>query len=602
MTKVESTDPDGGAKVNRRDLLRWGAASAAVPALGVAAYGAGASVDEAEGVTPFTAQQAPFPQIEEATIAQLREAMDSRRLTARQIVEMYLARIDAIDRGGPKLNSIMEVNPDALAIAEELDRERAAGTTRGPLHGIPIVLKDNIDTADQMLTTAGSLALASTRPAQDATVAARLREAGAVILGKTTLSEWANFRSTKSSSGWSGRGGQALNPYVLDASPCGSSSGSPAAVAANLTTVAIGTETDGSIVCPSNASSVVGIKPTVGLTSRAGVIPISHTQDTIGPHGRTVADAATVLGALVGVDPRDAKTSDSAGKFETDYTVHLDSDGLRGARIGVPRSAGYTGYSNQADAIFAAALDVMRQMGAEIVDPADFPNQEQMTSDRQEFLVLLYEFKADLNAYLESRGAESPVKSLADLIRFNRENADLEMPYFGQEIFEMAEEKGPLTEQEYLDAVETNTRLSGRDGIDALIAAHSLDAIVAPTGGPPWKIDLVNGDHFLGASSGDAAMAGYPIVTVPAGYAYGLPVGISFIGTAYSEGTLIKLAYAFEQATHVRERPSFLPTAVIPSGLTEALTLPDAIRMSDPRGATPFASPEASPAATPDLT
>ena len=346
-------------------------------------------------MTTFSAQQAPFPEIEEITIAEMREAMDAGRLTSRQVVEMYLARIDAIDRERSQAQLDHGINPDALAIADELDRELAAGTSRGPLHGIPIVLKDNIDTADKMLTTAGSLALASTTPSQDSTTAARLRAAGAVILGKTTLSEWANFRSTHSSSGWSGRGGQALNPYVLDSSPCGSSSGSPAAVAANLTTVAIGTETDGSIVCPSNASSVVGIKPTVGLTSRAGVVPISHTQDTIGPHGRTVADAATVLGVLVGPDPRDPQTQESAGKFETDYTQFLDADGLRGARIGVPRTAGYTGYSTQTDEIFNAAIEAMRQLGAEIIDPADYPNQEEMAS-RDEITVLLYEFKADL--------------------------------------------------------------------------------------------------------------------------------------------------------------------------------------------------------------
>lgn len=598
---MDPANSDGAREINRRNLIKWGAASAAVPALGVAAYGTGASGGGSDNVTAFSAQQAPFPEIEEVTVAEMRASMDAGRLTSRQLVEMYLARIDAIDRNGPKLNSIMELNPDALAIADELDRELAAGSPRGPLHGIPILLKDNIDTADQMLTTAGSLALAGSRPLQDSTTAARLRAAGAVILGKTTLSEWANFRSTHSSSGWSGRGGQALNPYVLDVSPCGSSSGSPAAVAANLTAVAIGTETDGSIVCPSNASSVVGIKPTVGLTSRAGVIPISHTQDTIGPHGRTVADAAVVLGALVGPDPRDPQTQESAGRFETDYTRFLDARGLSGARIGVPRSNGYTGYSTQADAIFEAAIEAMRALGAEIVDPAEFPNQEEMGT-RDELLVLLYEFKADLNAYLASRGPESPMQTLADLIQFNADNAEQEMPYFAQELFDLAQEKGPLTDQEYLDAVEKNSRLSREEGIDALMDLHQLDAIIAPTGSPSWKIDLVNGDHFLGASSGDAAMAGYPIVTLPMGYAYGLPIGISFIGRAYSEPTLIKLAYAFEQATQVRERPKFLPSAVVPSGLVSDLTLPMVAGTSDPRGATPFASPVATLAATPDST
>ncbi len=374
--------------------------------------------------------------------------------------------------------------------------------------------------------------------------------------------------------------------------------GSAAAVAANLSAVAIGTETNGSLVCPSHANSVVAIKPTVGLTSRAGVVPISHTQDTVGPIGRTVADAAAVLGALVGVDQRDPITSESAGKFETDYTQYLDANGLKGVRVGVPRTAGYTDYSPQVEAIFAAALEMMRYLGAEVVDPANYPNQEAMGT-RDGGTVELYEFKADMNAYLATRGAESPVKTLADLIQFNKDHAAEEMPFFGQDLFELADAMGPLTDQEYKNALEKLLRLSREEGIDALMDLYKLDAIVAPTGNPPWKIDLVNGDHFLGASSGDAAKAGYPIVTVPAGYAYGLPVGISFIGRAYSEGTLIKQAYAFEQATQIRERPNFLPSAVVPSGLIGALTLPTVAGISDPRGATPFASPEATPEATP---
>jgi amidase len=513
--------------------------------------------------------------------------MDARQLTSRRLTEMYLARIAALDKAGPAINAIMELNPDALAQADALDRERAAGAARGPLHGIPLLLKDNIDTADRMLTTAGSLALVGSRPRQDATVAARLRQAGAVLLGKTTLSEWANFRSTHSSSGWSGRGGQCRNPYALDRSPCGSSSGTPAAVAANLAAAGLGTETDGSVVCPSSACSVVGIKPTVGLTSRAGVIPISHSQDTVGTHGRTVADAAALLGPLTGVDPRDQATEASAGNAQTDYTQFLDPNGLRGARIGVPRGS-FWGYSEEADAICEAAVRALRDLGAEVVDPADIPTAEAMGEEPGEFEVLLYEFKADLNTYLAERG-DPAMRTLEDLIRFNDEHAAEEMPYFAQEIFLMAQERGPLTDQVYLDALAKNHRLSREEGIDAVMAQHRLDALVAPTGSPPWMIDLINGDLFLGASSSPAAMAGYPIVSVPAGYAYGLPVGLSFIGRAWSEPTLIRLAYAFEQATRVRQAPRFLPSTVVPLGVVTSVRAASVAAPGTPAAGTPTA-------------
>jgi amidase len=500
--------------------------------------------------------------LESATIAQLQSALAARQLSARELSQICLERIEALDRNGPTLTSVIEVNPDALNIAEALDREGAGDHLRGPLHGIPMLIKDNIDTADGMLTTAGSLALIHSRPAQDATVAARLRQAGAVILGKANLSEWANFRSTHSASGWSGRGGQCRNPYALDRTPCGSSSGSAAAIAAGFAVASLGTETDGSIVCPSAACSVVGIKPTLGLTSRAGVIPIAHSQDTVGPHARTVADAAAVLGALVGADARDEATQASEGHFSTDYTQFLDPLGLRGARIGVPRNY-YRGFSRAADAVTETAIEVMRSLGAEIIDPADIPTAEEMNVRSDEYDVLLYEFKADLNAYLADRG-DPTVQSLADLIRFNEEHRDEEMPYFGQELFYQAEDKGPLTEATYRDTLAKNQRLSREEGIDAVMTEHRLDALVAPTGAPPVPIDLVNGDPRLGGSSNAAAMAGYPIVCVPAGYAYGLPVGINFIGRAWSEPTLIRLAYAFEQAAQVRRPPSFLPSSVVP--------------------------------------
>ena len=501
--------------------------------------------------------QPAFP-LEETTAAQLGEWMTSGRYTARQIAELYLRRIEEIDRNGPALHSVIEINPDALAIADALDVERKASGPRGPLHGVPILLKDNIDTADRMLTTAGSLALEGSRPAKDAFVVARLRAAGAVILGKTNLSEWANFRSTRSSSGWSGRGGLVKNPYALDRNPCGSSSGTGAAIAANLAAIGVGTETDGSIVCPSGANGLVGIKPTVGLISRSGIIPISRTQDTAGPMARSVADAALLLSAMAAPDPLDDATKSTAGYASRDYTRSLDAGALKGARIGIARQH-YFGYSAAADGLVEQAIADLKKLGAVIVDPADIPTASRM--DACENDILLYEFKAGLNAYLAARGPSSQVPSLEALIAFNEREKTREMPYFGQELFLQAQQKGPLTSRAYLAAVKTCRARARAQGIDLVLRRHRLDAIVAPTGSPAWTTDLVNGDHFTGASSTPAAVAGYPSITVPAGQAFGLPVGISFIGGAWSEPRLIALAYAYEQATQHRRAPLFAATA-----------------------------------------
>jgi len=449
---------------------------------------------------------------------------------------------------------VIEPNPDAISIAEALDRERKEKGARGPLHGIPILIKDNIDTADRMMTTAGSLALVGSRPAQDAFVVKRLREAGAVILGKTNLSEWANFRSSHSSSGWSARGGQTRNAYELNRNPCGSSSGSGSAAAANLCAAAIGTETDGSVVCPSSANSLVGIKPTVGLVSRSGIIPISHNQDTAGPMARTVSDAAILLGALTGVDANDALTKPGGAKSLRDYTQFLNKDGLRGARIGVARK--YFGFNDGVDKLLNERIENIKKLGAVIVDPADIPTSGKF--DDSELEVLLYEFKADLNAYLGKLGSSSQVHSLKEVIEFNEKNRDREMPYFGQDLFIKAQAKGPLTEKKYLQALAKNHLLSRAQGIDFIMRKHRLDALIAPTGGPAWPTDWINGDHFTGGYSSASAVAGYPHITVPAGYVFGLPVGISFFGGAWSESKLIKYAYAFEQATKARQPPRFL--------------------------------------------
>jgi amidase len=543
------------APVDRREFLTH------ATVLGLAAAG-GVTPTARAGVAPAPAPavraRAPEPfELEETTVAELQAAMASGRYTARRIAELYLDRIAAMDRAGVAPQSIIETNPDALELAEALDGERKTRGPRGLLHGVPVVLKDNIDTADRMTTTAGSLALEGSIPSRDSGVAARLRAAGAILLAKANLSEWANIRSTHSSSGWSARGGQCRNPYVLDRNPCGSSSGSAAAVSANFSALAVGTETDGSIVCPASANGVVGIKPTVGLVSRAGIIPISHTQDTAGPLCRTVADAAALLGVLAGPDPRDSATLDAAGHIESDYTKFLDRSGLRGAKIGVARER-FFGYSDVTDRLAEAAIDVLRREGAIIVDPANIPNAG--TYDDAELEVLLFELKADLNAYLTGLGPAAPVHSLADVIAFNERERAREMAFFGQELFVQAQAKGPLSDPAYRKALRTCRRLARTAGIDTVMRRHRLDAIVAPTGNPAWPIDLVNGDHFTGSSSTPAAVARYPSVSVPMGYAWGLPVNLSFIGRAWSEPTLIRLAYAFEQATAHRRPPGFLPT------------------------------------------
>jgi len=484
--------------------------------------------------------------------------LSERSLSSDELVELYLDRIERIDRSGPAIRSIIETNPDVHAQASELDEERSRGRVRGPLHGIPILLKDNISTADSQHTTAGSLALIDWRPMRDAFVAQRLRAAGAILLGKANMSEWANFRSTRSSSGWSGRGGQALNPYALDRTPSGSSSGSASAVAAGLAAASLGTETDGSILSPAGANGVVGIKPTVGLTSRAGVIPIAHSQDTVGTFGRSVYDAAAVLGAITGVDLDDRATAASEGRSHGDYLQFLQPDGLRGARIGIAREV-YFGFHPASDRIAEHAIEVLRSAGADIVDRADIPTAREIHGAVTELTVLLYEFKAGLNGFLAGLHDGVQVRSLADLIAFNVEHAEEEMPYFDQELLEMAEEKGPLNDPEYLDALRTNHVLSRDQGIDAILRAENLDALMMPTGGPATKIDLIAGCKGMGGSSQPAALAGYPAITVPAGYVSGVPVGITFVGGAFSEATLIRLAYAYEQATNVWEPPPYTP-------------------------------------------
>jgi len=548
---------DSTPALTRRGFLRTSAMAGI--AAGVAAAPAASAFGHDQKhheIGVFSLNVKPF-EFDEVKVSELQAGMKSGKYTAASITQKYLERIEEIDRQGPGINSVIEVNPDALKIAAELDRERKAKGPRGPLHGIPALIKDNIGTADRMQTTAGSLALVGARPPRDSFVAQKLRAAGAVILGKTNLSEWANFRSNHSTSGWSGRGGLTHNPYALDRNPCGSSSGSGAGAAASLCAVAIGTETDGSIVCPSSLNGLVGIKPTVGLVSRSFIIPISHSQDTAGPMARTVTDAAILLGALTGVDAADPATAASQGKALTDYTRFLDANGLKGARIGVVRKL--FGFNHRVDALMNEAIEVMKKQGAVIVDPANLDSTKQV--DGSEFQVLLYEFKAGLNAYLASLGPGSPMHSLENLIKFNDAHGTEEMPYFGQENFIKAQAKGPLTTKEYLDALEKSQRLTRTEGIDAVMDKFRLDALIAPTGGPAFTTDLVNGDHDTGGSSTPAAVAGYPDITVPAGFVFGLPVGISFFGRAWSEPTLIKLAYSFEQATQHRQPPKFLTTA-----------------------------------------
>lgn len=507
-----------------------------------------ADLQHAPGIRPSSFE------LDEVTVSDLQSKIKQGSLTAERLAQLYLERIDELDRRGPALRSIIEINPDTLTEARTLDSEYKNKGPRGPLHGMPVLLKDNIDTADKMQTTAGSLALVGAPLPRDSWVAARLRAAGAVILGKTNLSEWANFRSTHSTSGWSGRGGQTKNPYALDRNPCGSSSGSGVAISANLAALAIGTETDGSVVCPSSMCGIVGIKPTLGLVSRSGIIPIAHSQDTAGPMARTVRDAALLLGALTGVDAADNSTQASAGKSHSDYTQFLDANGLRGARLGVARQ--YFNIGPAVTAVMEECIDLMRHAGAQIVDPADLSTYEAWRDT--ELQVLLYEFKDDLNRYLSTRGAA--VKSLDDCIAFNRAHPGEEMPYFEQEIMEQAQQKGPLTDKPYKDALATNHRLARKEGIDALLAKYKLDAIVGPTAGPAWLTDWVDGDRTDSGCASPPAVAGYPHITVPAGFKFGLPLGISFFGAAWSEPKLIKIAYSFEQARKARRKPEFLPS------------------------------------------
>jgi len=552
--KKDGTDP---GEMDRRRFLGLTIAASLVAG---SSLRASQSVEDSAAERDEVSRLRPF-ELDEASISDLRRGLDEGRFSAAGLAGMYLARIEEID--GPEtvigLNAIIEINPDAMAIAAERDRERKSGRLRGALHGIPIVIKDNIDTSDRMRTSAGSLALAESIAAEDAFIVRRLREAGAVIIGKTNLSEWANFRSTHSSSGWSGRGGQTRNPYVLNRNPCGSSSGSGAAVAANLAAAAIGSETDGSIVCPATANGLVGIKPTLGLVSRSGIIPIAHSQDTAGPMARSVADAAAVLSAITGVDSTDSLTLNSKNRREADYTRFLDKDGLRGARLGVARK--YFGFNQHVDQIMKQSIDVLKSLGATVIDPADMETTGKY--DDSEFEVLLYEFKADINLYLGRLSSKITTRTLKALIRFNEENREREMPYFGQEIFLMAEEKGPLSTKAYRQALAKNRRLSAREGIDAVMTKHKLDALIAPTGGPAWPTDLVSGDHYTGGYSSASAVSGYPHITVPAGQAYELPVGISFFAGAWSEPRLIKFAYAFEQATKARKPPRFLPQVAL---------------------------------------
>jgi amidase len=538
-----------GRRESRRSFLKAALFTGATSL--TAAYPALAAPREVTCASPVPDIK-PF-ELDEVTIAELQDGMTSGTFTARSLVEKYSARIAEIDKQGPAINSIIEMNPEALSIADSLDEERKSKGPRGPLHGIPVLIKDNIATADRMMTTAGSLAMIGAKPLKDSFVAQKLRSAGAVILGKTNLSEWANIRSSHSTSGWSGRGGLTKNPYALDRNPCGSSSGTGAGISANLCAVGIGTETDGSIVCPSSSNGLAGVKPTVGLVSRAGIIPISHTQDSAGPMCRTVRDAAILLGALTGVDADDSATAASAGKSFTDYARFCDPGGLKGARIGVARK--YFGFNDAVDALMERSLDVIKQQGATLVDPAEIETLGKF--DESELLVFMYELKADLNSYLARLGPGAPIRSLKEIIDFNNRNREKEMPYFGQDLFIKSEAKGPLTEREYLDALDKNHKLARVQGIDATMDKYRLDAIVAPTGGPAWLTDLINGDHVAGGSSNAAAVAGYPNMNVTAGFIFGLPVGISFFGRAWSEPTLIRLAFSFEQTTKARQVPRF---------------------------------------------
>ncbi len=548
--------------INRRRFLGTSAAASAGLALSSSscepggADGTRGGADGTDGGGSGDGNVAPF-ELDEVTVAGLQASMESGERSARSIVELYLGRIEELDRRGPELGSIIETNPDALELADELDAERRSSGARGPLHGIPVAIKDNIDTHDGMTTTAGSLALEGSIPARDSFIAQRLKEAGAIVLAKANMSEWAYFRGYRATSGWSARGGQCRNPYALNRNPCGSSSGSGVAVSANLAALTIGTETGGSIMCPSSINGVVGIKPTVGLWSRSGIIPISHSQDTAGPMARTVSDAAVLLGPLTGVDPRDEATAASDGNAYFDYAQFLDPDGLGGARIGVARS--FTGFDPRIVELFDDAIAVMSEAGAVIVDPANL--DASAWNDPLSLVLLEYEFKADLNAYLATLGPDAPVKTLADVIDFNERNSDREMPWFGQERMHDSEARGPLTDQEYLDAKRTIQRNNREDGIDRLMNEHRLDAIIAPTMDLAWTTDHIKGDRLEGGSSaGPAAIAGYPDISVPMGFVSGLPVGLSFFGRRWSEPTLLRIAYSWEQATNHRRAPSFART------------------------------------------
>jgi len=544
--RSHSAPPPGA--VDRRAFL--GRVAAASAALVIAPPG-----PVAGSASPSPSAAAPTPPEDERGVADLAAAQALGEVTSRALVESCLARIDALDARGPRIRAVIELNPDALAIADRMDQERKEGKLRGPLHGIPILIKDNIDSADRMKTSAGSLALAGSTPPKDAFIVERLRAAGAVLLGKTNLSEWANFRSNRSTSGWSGRGGLTRNPHVLDRSACGSSSGTGAALAAGYAPLGIGTETDGSIICPSSICGIVGIKPTLGLWSRSGIIPISASQDTAGPMTRTVADAAVLLAALAGPDPRDGATKAGAGKAQ-DYTRYLDRAGLKGARIGVARNL--AGVHPEVDKVFDAALAALKEAGAVLVDPANLESLGKF--DDAEFEVLLYEFKAGMADYLAALGPSAPAKTLDDLFAFNEKERTREMPFFGQEIFEQAKKKGPLTDKAYRAARAKCVKMARKEGIDATLGKNRLDAIVAPSNGPSWPIDLVNGDRYTGGNTSFAAVAGYPSLTVPMGFVQDLPLGLSFVGAAWAEGKLIQLGYAFEQATKARRAPRFLPT------------------------------------------
>ncbi|AKQ45099.1 amidase [Rufibacter radiotolerans] len=545
--------------MNRRNFIRTGSlAGVTFSALGLSAC-ATATTAPATPETPVATAPDVFKddfKLNEATIQELQQKMQKGELTSRQITQMYLDRIQAIDKSGPKINSVIEVNPDALQIADAMDQERKAGKLRGPLHGIPVMVKDNIDTADKMSTSAGALALADNKASKDAFIVARLRAAGAVLIGKTNLSEWANFRSTKASSGWSSRGGQTRNPYVLDRTPCGSSSGSGVAVAANLCTVSVGTETNGSIVCPAAVNGLVGFKPTVRLVSRSGIIPISHTQDTAGPLARTVTDAAILLGVLAGVDNADEVTKESSGKAHPDYTKFLDANGLQGKRIGVEKSfmKGHVGI----DELLEQALNVLKSKGATIVEVEMMKKIREVSG--KSFTVLQYEFKDGVNKYLATSNGK--VKSLKEVIEFNKRNEAQAMPFFKQEILEMSEKLGDLNTKEYKEAV-TKQVSGSREAINQIMQEHKLDAITGPSYGPSWCIDLVNGDSFTGYGlSTPAAISGFPHITLPMGQVQNLPIGLSFFGKAYTEPELLKIAYAYEQASKLRRAPMFRKSAV----------------------------------------